>query len=68
MGFIADTPEKIEAVRLLAVRGRLSLELQGIRFRINTFPLVKKEFGFKGNNKSVFEQYENMLRERGLIE
>lgn len=64
---IIDTPEGIEAFRLLSIHGRLKLELKGLRFRINTFPAVKREFGFKGNNQKVFEQYEAMLRERGIL-
>jgi len=62
-----DTPDGIEAFRLLSIRGRLRLELLGMRFRINTFPVVKREFGFKGNNQKVFDQYEAMLKERGIL-
>lgn len=64
---IIDTPEGIEAFRLLSIKGRLSLELKGLRFRINTFPAVKREFGFKGNNQKVYDQYCAMLRERGIL-
>lgn len=67
MATIIDTPEGIEAFRLLSIYGRLKLELKGIRFRINTFPQVKREFGFKGRNQKVFEQYEAMLKDKGLI-
>lgn len=65
---VIDTPEGIEAYRLLAIRGRLKLELKGIRFRGgSTFAYVKREYGFKGRNASVLEQYEQMLREKGVL-
>ena len=64
---VIDTPEGIEAFRLLSIHGRLKLELRGLRFRINTFSHVRKEFGFKGSRQRVFEQYETMLRERGIL-
>ncbi len=60
-------PNDIEAFRLLSIKGRLSLELKGMRFRVNTFPAVKREFGFKGNNAKVYEQYIAMLKERGIL-
>lgn len=64
---IIETPEGIEAFRLLSCYERMKLELRGLRFRINTFPAIKREFGFKGSNAKVLEQYEAMLRERGIL-
>ena len=69
---IADTPENIEAFRLLAIRGRLKLELKGLKFRTipghgSTFSFVKNTWGFKGAKPFVLEQYENMLREKGIL-
>jgi hypothetical protein len=68
---VFDTPDKIEAFRLLSIHGRLKLELKGIKFRqthrSSTFAHVRKEFGFKGRNIAVFEQYENMLRKKGIL-
>lgn len=64
---MVTTPEGIEAFRLLAIKGRLELELKGIRFRINTFPAIKREFGLKGRNQKVYEQYCEMLRDRGIL-
>jgi len=65
---IIDTPDGIEAFRLLAIRGRLKLELSGLRFKGgSTFAYVKREFGFKGNNTSVFEQYEQHLKDLGVL-
>lgn len=63
-----DTPDQIEAFRLLSIRGRLKLEMRGIRFRISTFGYVRREFGFKGTRQSVYNQYEAMLKERGIIQ
>lgn len=63
------TPEGIEAFRLLSIKGRLGLELKGMRFssRRSTFAYVKSEFGFKGNNQKVYDQYIQMLKERGIL-
>jgi len=63
-----DTPDQIEAFRLLSIRGRLKLEMLGIKFRVSTFGYVRREFGFKGTRQKVFNQYEAMLRERGIIQ
>jgi hypothetical protein len=64
---IAKTSEQIQAVRLLSLKARMGLELKGIRFRINTFPVVKREFGFKGNNQKVYDQFVAMLKEKGIL-
>jgi hypothetical protein len=64
---VIDTPEGIEAFRLLAIRSRLKLEMQGLRFRVSTFGYVRREFGFTGNRKKVFAAYEQMLRDRGVL-
>lgn len=65
---IADTPDKIEAFRLLALRGALKLEILGMRRNgRSAATIVKQEFGLKGNNKSVLKQYEAILRERGIL-
>lgn len=63
------TPEGIEAFRLLSIKGRLSLELKGMRFssRRSTFSHVKEQFGFKGNNQKIYDQYIQMLKERGIL-
>lgn len=66
-GIMVDTPEGIEAFRLLSIHGRLKMEMVGLRFRVATFPAVRKQFGFKGSRQQVFDAYEAMLRERGLL-
>ena len=65
---VCKTPEEISAFRLLAIKGRLKLELAGMKARgPSTFSIVKKEFGFKGKNASILAQFENMLREKGIL-
>lgn len=69
---IVDTADGIEAFRLLSIRGRLQLELKGLKFKPlpgygSTFTFVKRTFSFKGNKQSVYDQYEAMLREKGVL-
>jgi hypothetical protein len=64
---VLDTPEQIEAFRLLAIKGRLKMEMRGIRFRISTFGVVRREFGFKGSRQKVYDQYIAMLKEKGIL-
>jgi hypothetical protein len=39
------TPEGIHMFRLLSLKGRLKLEIRGMKFSIRTGPAVKKMFG-----------------------
>ncbi len=65
---IIDTPAGIEAFRLLSIKGRLSIELRGLRFKGgSTFAHVKREFNLKGRNQKVYDDYCNLLRERGIL-
>jgi hypothetical protein len=65
---IADTPEKISAFRLLSLRGRLQLELKGLRFKGgSTFTVVKQEFNLKGSRAKVLEQFNTILIEKGIL-
>lgn len=66
---VCDTPDKVETFHALSIRGRLKMELKGLKFRGgSTFKYVKDMFGFKGNKEKVFAQYENMLRKRGILQ
>ena len=69
MSFIIDTPEGIAAYRLLALRGALKLEIAGMRrsHGSSAATIIKSEFNLKGSNKSVLEQYEAILREKGVL-
>jgi hypothetical protein len=65
---VCDTPEKIEAFRLLALKGALSLEVKGLKRRgRSALSIVKAEFGLKGTAKTVLPQFEAILRERGIL-
>lgn len=65
---IITTPEGIEAFRLLSIKGRLSLELKGLKARGgSTFTYVKRQFGFKGSRQKVYDQYVQMLKDRGIL-
>jgi hypothetical protein len=52
------TGDGIEAFRLASIEGRLKLELAGIKFRLNTFAAVKRQFGFKGSRAKVLAQFQ----------
>ena len=60
-----DTPEKIEQYRLLALKWGLKLEIHGMTKRGPTcYSIIKKEFGLKGNKRSVLHQFEKILEEK----
>jgi hypothetical protein len=42
---VFNTPDSIEYVRLASLKGRISLESKGLKFRINTKTAVCKQFG-----------------------
>ena len=43
---------------LLAIKGRLRLEMEGLKGRGQTmYSLVKERFGFKGNRQAVYDQF-----------
>jgi len=63
-----DTPEQIQAARLLVLRKGLTLETKGLRLSRGrtAYSIVKEEFGFKGNKIKVLEQFEEMLEDLGI--
>ena len=68
---IADTPDKIEWVRLLYLRYGLRMEVVGLKSRgKSAYSIAKKELGIKGNKQKVLEQVNEMIqsvkRERGI--
>ena len=69
MSTMIDDPDGIQAFRLLSLRGMLSLECKGMRrsHGPSAATVIKREFGLKGNNAKVLEQYEAILRERGIL-
>ena len=65
---VCDTPESIDVFRLLALRGMLKLESMGMKHsRVNVYMAVKREFGLKGSKKRVLAQFEDLLREKGVL-
>lgn len=65
---IADTPEKIEAFRFLAMKGMLKLEAKGMKRRGESIrSILKRELGFKGNAAQMVPQLEAYLKERGIL-
>lgn len=49
--------ENIARVRLIVLRHRMYLELIGIRFRLNTFAQVRKEFKLTGRRLKVYHAF-----------
>jgi anion-transporting ArsA/GET3 family ATPase len=66
---ICDTPEKINAFRLLSLKGALSLEVKGLKRSRgpSAFATVKAEFGLKGSKAVVLEQFVKILKEKGIL-
>jgi len=61
---ILDTPEKIDMFRFLSLRSALKMECRGMSRRgQSVYSIVKAEYGFKGNKKSVLEQMEKIIKE-----
>ncbi len=67
---ILDTPEAIQAYRLLVLRSGLKLEIKGIRMSRgkSVYGIIKQEFKLKGSRDSVLAQFEEILRMRGLLQ
>jgi hypothetical protein len=68
MTIISD-PDKIQGVRLLALRGMLSLEAKGMKRSRgpSAATIVKREFGLRGTNAKVLADFESILRDRGIL-
>lgn len=62
---IVETPTGPRFVRLLALRGALTLELKGMRrsHGRSVYAIVKSEFGFKGSKAKVLAQLERMIEQ-----
>jgi hypothetical protein len=59
----------IEAARLLALKGALKLEIVGLRRSGRPASVIVREVtGFATKNKKkLLEQYENWLRQKGIL-
>lgn len=63
-GMMITGKEDINLFRLTSLKGRLKMEIAGMTCRgPSAATLIKKEFGFKGNNKKVLEQFEAKIEE-----
>jgi len=58
--------ENIEAYRILALRKRLELEIKGIRFRISTCAAIKRQFGWKGQRKTILKKLNEYIEKNIL--
>lgn len=61
MSTVIDTPKGIEYFRMLSIRGRLQLEMTGIRFRL---PTLKNANRIYGTNFKRRQQMIDYLNER----
>jgi len=66
---VIDTPDGIEAYRMLAMRGRMKLEMTGFRFRISTFAAARRELGMgpRVPRAKVLAAWETKMREMGVL-
>jgi hypothetical protein len=65
---LIDTPEKIQAYRLLTLKAMLKLEILGMhKSGKSAYSIVKKEFNLKGSKQSVFDQYAEILKSNGYL-
>jgi len=54
--------ENINIFRLLTLKSALKLEILGMKRRgKSVYSIIKKEFDFKGNKQSVFNQFEQFI-------
>jgi hypothetical protein len=68
MSIIIDTPEGIEAYRMMAIHARLKIEMKGLKFRVNTFSAVRRELGMtsRAPRKTAIEAWEKKMTEAGI--
>jgi len=60
---VFDTPEAIERFRMVSLKGALKMEIIGMKRRgQSAYSIIKQEYGFKGNKKSVLEQLEQKMK------
>ena len=67
---VFDTKEKIEAFRLLSLKGRLKFEVlcPGMRFKISTASVVRDILGSKTRSKAkLLQEFEQYLMDRNIL-
>jgi hypothetical protein len=69
MGFMLQGEDQMGA-RLLTMRAGLQLELKGLRMSrgVSCYALVKQETGLKGSKQKVYDQFEVMLKQAGILQ
>jgi hypothetical protein len=70
MGFMLQGEDQMMAARLLTMRAGLQLELKGLRMSrgVSCYALVKQETGLKGSKQKVYDQFEVMLKQAGILQ
>jgi len=64
---IIEGIENVKKARLIVLKHGLRLEVLGMKRRGKScYSIIKKEFGFKGNKKSVLEQFTAWLIDSGV--
>lgn len=67
-GCTVVTGTAIQDVRLLALKGALSLQVKGIQFRYNPAGIVRRYLGSKTRNREqLLQEFILNLQQRGLI-
>lgn len=66
---VLDQPEQIQAYQLLSQRAAMRLELIGLRHSSGRSVIqhIKGIYGFKGDRRKVFDQFEAHLRKLGVL-
>ena len=69
MATVITGKENIQAYRLMVLRTGLKAEINGMRLtRGRTcYAVIKEEFGLRGNKQNVLNQYEDLLRDLGVL-
>ena len=64
---VADTPESINMFSMIALCGALKLELLGMKSRgPSAYAIIKREYGLRGNQQSVFDQFKAIKEQAKL--
>ena len=63
-GFCFTGKESTGLYRLMVLKGRLKMELMGLKFRQSTYALIKREFGFRGNRQKVYDQFVDYVEKK----
>jgi len=67
---VLDTPEDIEFFQLLSIRGRLKIEMKGIRFKqgMRSTSAAARAMGFKGRSRKELVEAMTVEIERRIAE